>query len=168
MRRVPAPRPRALGAILAVVILATVTLAALGPGRARHTLTSPLLGRPIRAAAPRQAASSLSTPPRTVLQASDAFAAGYAAFLAGREPAAAVPSASGSLRARLALLSPRIPAGAISASSPRVTSVRVSAADHWSATSTAVIEDGAAIDPLTLRLARDASGWTVVDLAETG
>ena len=155
-------------AILSVAILATGALAALGPGHARRTLTSPVLGRPMGAAAPRRAVSSPSPPPRTVLLASEAFAAGYAAFLTGREPAAAVPYASGSLRARLALLAPLIPAGAISASSPRVTSVRVSAAGHWSATSSAMIEDGGAIDPLTMRLARQPGGWTVVDLAETG
>ncbi len=31
-----------------------------------------------------------------------------------------------------------------------------------------MIEDGGAIDPLTMRLARRAGGWIVVDLAETG
>jgi hypothetical protein len=162
------PSPRRLAAIATAAILAAAALAAARAGDQRHAPPTQLLGRPIRAGTPPATASSPSAAPVTVLEASEAFAASYVAFLRGREPAAAVPYASGSLRARLAQLHPQLPAAAIAWSNPRLTSVRVDTTRRATAISTAVIEDGEAIDPLTMRLARRAHGWIVIDLAETG
>jgi hypothetical protein len=163
---VRSPR-RGLASIATVAVLAAAAVLAAGPHGERPARSgTPPLGRPIRADGPHAATSSPSAAPLTVLQASEAFAAGYAALLRGGEPAAALPYASPSLRARLSLLYPQVPAG--SRSSAQLTGVRVGAVGRATATSSAVIEDRGAINALTMRLARRAGGWVVVDLAETG
>jgi hypothetical protein len=54
------------------------------------------------------------------------------------------------------------------AASPQLTSVQVTPTGPTAATATAVIEDGQAIDPITLTLTQHNRAWSVVDLTENG
>jgi hypothetical protein len=107
-------------------------------------------------------------PALSALQTTETFAGGYINFLYGHRPASGVPYASRSLLARLAQLHPQLPGAIAATASPQLTSVRVTPIAANVARSTAVIEDGPAINSIAMRLAKHRGAWTVVDLSENG
>lgn len=118
--------------------------------------------------APTPAPRPPAAPALSALQTTEAFAGGYIDFLYGHRPATSVPYASRSLLGRLAQLHPQLPGAIAATASPQLTSVRVTPTAANAARSTAVIEDGPAINSIAMRLAKHRGAWTVVDLSENG
>jgi hypothetical protein len=167
----PAPRwllllIAAVGVLAGAAAIAATTRSSSGhhspaPASARH---APLIqgGTPPVPPLPRVA------PALSALQTAQAFSGAYLEFLYGHRQAAGVPYASRTLRARLAGLHPQLPGAIAAAANPQLTSVHVTPTGPVAASATAVIEDGQAIDPITLTLTKHNGAWSVVDLTENG
>jgi hypothetical protein len=156
----------AAGILAGVALTITATHTAHPARRAQRNATRRPIVQGGSPATPRSVRAP--TPAPDALHTAQAFAGAYVAFLYGQQSSSSLPYASAALRARLEQLHPQLPAAVAAAASPQLTNVQVTPTGPAAATATAVIEDGQAIDPITLTLTQHAGAWTVGDLTENG
>jgi hypothetical protein len=175
-------RRRMFGLAVAVIVAGAAGFALLDhPGPpARHVARrapSPARRAPPAAAPPAGAAlhapSEEGRPPAALQatrtdvaaakRAAGRFLAGYLPYTYGRRDPRSIAAAAPQLVRRLESQRPRVPAGE-RRRRPRVVLVQADAAGPVIARATALVSDGARRYTVPLRLARQRSGWKVIDV----